>query len=269
MNMGTTTSMAMSMASQTISMVASATSMAMGHSKHAGHAEHSGMNMNMTATTSTNSSDSMGSMGHEMGHAMSMNMWLTNSYLDYPVVFRGLKASNGGQAFGIFVLLFAVAFFARMLEFVRNYLEEVVWKNNNYLESEQGVSQHQPILATPPKSCCTNAKENGNAEEHAKTSSCCDPDSSVDKSLSPQSETIVPKREVSFASSIIRDMIRLVLCFVPDMLAYALMLAAMTFCLVYFFAVVAGSGIGRFTAERLMEHYRIKRTCSRSGGNCC
>ena len=51
-----------------------------------------------------------------------------------------------------------------------------------------------------------------------------------------------------------------------DLFGYTLMLAAMTYTLTYFFAVVIGSGVGRFVSERLMEKFRIKRTPPR---NCC
>ena len=63
-----------------------------------------------------------------------------------------------------------------------------------------------------------------------------------------------------------RDIIRLALCIIPDLLAYSLMLVAMTYTLTYFFAVVIGSGIGRFVSERTMEHFRLKRTPPR---DCC
>ena len=77
---------------------------------------------------------------------MAMNMWLTASFKDYPVVFKDLRA----QAFWDICVVILVAFLARMLEFVRNYLEEIVWKNNNYAEVEQGISQHSAIYNHHP-----------------------------------------------------------------------------------------------------------------------
>ena len=260
------TSMVMDMASSTVMDMASSTVMDMASSTAMDMATSTAMDM------ATSTSSSMSGM-----KKMSMHMWLTAEFEGYPVLFKSLIANTKAQAFGIFVLLFVVAFLTRMLEFVRNYLEEIVWKNNNFLESEQGIVQHNanlamvPSAAEPLATCCMNAKENGNFEEHFK--SCCsakkinnDADSSIDKVNSPQIESIKPKGSISLASTIMRDIIRLALCIIPDLLAYSLMLVAMTYTLVYFFAVVIGSGIGRFAAERTMEHFRIKRGPPR---DCC
>lgn len=252
------------------SMVASATSMMMDM------ASSTIMDMATSSASSSMEHSTMSGMSG-LSHKMGMHMWLTAEFAGYPVLFKDLKANTKAQAFGIFVLLFVVAFLTRMLEFVRNYLEEIVWRNNNYLENEEGIVQHGAKLTTIESeknlaTCCMNAKENGNFEEHAKT--CCsakkhdldDSDDSIDKSNSPQIEPITPKRSISFASSIMRDIIRLALCIIPDLLAYSLMLVAMTYTLTYFFAVVIGSGIGRFVSERTMEHFRLKRTPPR---DCC
>lgn len=241
----------MHMSDSASSMVTSATSAVMDMASAT-------MSMTMSSSTSSSSGMAMEGMDHGSSH-MAMNMWLTASFKDYPVVFKDLRASTKAQAFGIFVLLFFVAFLARMLEFVRNYLEEIVWKNNNYAEVEQGISQHSANLQSPPvKSCCDD-----NAKEVVS-------DESIDKQNSPQHEETTKARgtgkSLSLASTISRDIIRLALCIIPDLFAYSLMLAAMTYTLTYFFAVVIGSGVGRFVAERLMEHYRIKRGPPR---NCC
>lgn len=261
MDMGSSSSVAATATSMMMNMASMATSTMMDMSSTAS------ASMDHDHSSMSGMSDDSGSLGH-----MGMHMWLTREYAGYPVLFRDLIANNKAEAFGIFVLLFVVAFLTRMLEFVRNYLEEIVWKNNNYLEHENGVIQEVSKPApVPVATCCANARENGNFDEHAKT--CCggaraddETDDSIDKTNSPQVEPVKKKRGTSIASGIMRDAIRLALCIIPDLLSYSLMLVAMTYTLVYFFAVVIGSGVGRFTAERTMEHFRIKRTAPR---DCC
>ncbi|KAI3402904.2 CTR1 [Candida oxycetoniae] len=200
-----------------------------------------------------------------------MHMWFTTHFKDYPVVFETLSASTKGGAFGIFVLLFFAAFFARLLEFVRNYLEEVVWVNPKYQEFENGVVNHRAKLhqtesgggegACEPGAC-------GAGQERITTDS-------LDKNLVSESGNEIhsttsshesKKSHIGTASKIMRNVIRLALCIIPDLFSYTLMLAVMTFTLTYFFAVVLGSGIGRFVSERLSEKFSIKRTPPRS---CC
>lgn len=187
--------------------------------------------MESMAMASTTASSLMASETMDMDMDMdmdSMHMYFTTNYKEYPVLFRTLLAANAGQAFGIFLLLFVVAFLVRGIEFARNYLEQRVWKNPSFVECHPGA-------VTPVKS------------------SCCDKDDS-----SHELEAAVPPNHLSLATRLVRDAIRLVLCILPDLFGFALMLAAMTYTLTYFFAVVLGLGIGRFFFERLSDRHNLR-----------
>lgn len=193
-----------------------------------------GMSMAMDMASSTTmdmSSETSSSMDMDMD--MSMHMYFTKAYKDYPVLFSSLSAANGGQAFGIFVLIFFVSFLSKGVEFAKNYLEQKVWNNPNYLVPQQ-----------------TTIIEN------------CDCDDDLDKPASADvSEAATPTgthRNLSLANTLVRDVIRLVLCFVIELFSYAMMLVAMTYSLVYFFAVVTGMTFGRFFFERLSDTMGIR-----------
>lgn len=172
-----------------------------------------------------------------MSHMHSMNMYFTTLFKDYPVLFSKLSAHTKGQAFGIFVLLFIVAFLCRGLEFARNYLEARVWNNPAYQ-----AQCHPPVdnVTGADKACCT-------------TKDRMDDSSSNDK----EPLAAPSKPQIPLATSLFRDAIRLVLFVVPDIISYALMLAAMTYTLAYFFAVAVGSGVGRFAFQRLSDRLRV------------
>lgn len=178
--------------------------------------------------------------GTGMSHMAGMHMYFTTQFKDYPVLFSSLSASNKAQAFGIFVLLFAVAFFTRSLEFLRNYLEARVWRNPAY---EAPCKPGAALSAPAAKSCCADDVASSTNEKFS--------DNAVDR------EQTNPPAELPLATRMFRDTIRLFLCVVPDILSYALMLAAMTYTLTYFFAIAVGSGVGRFAFERLSDRYRV------------
>ncbi|CAI5760600.1 unnamed protein product [Candida verbasci] len=227
------------------------------------------MSMDMASMTMAMATSTMdmamettaGSMNHGDSEMMGMHMWFTTQFKDYPVLFRDLKASNKGEAFGIFLLLFVVAILSRLLEFLRNYLEEVVWSNKNFIEFENGVVSHsanlQPALSSQQDQVHCSMDKNSVDEQ-------------VSNSINSNENSVKNNNNLSFASKFFRDIIRLILCIVPDLFGYALMLAAMTYTLTYFFAVVLGSGIGRFVSERLMERFRLKQTRNtRNTKSCC
>ncbi|KAM9917456.1 hypothetical protein OXX80_013261, partial [Metschnikowia pulcherrima] len=87
--------------------------------------------MDMSSMTHAMATSTMDMSGHSMD-MMSMNMYLTSVYKDYPVLFKGLSASGPGQAFGIFLLFFFASFITKGFEFLKNYLESKVWNNPNY-----------------------------------------------------------------------------------------------------------------------------------------
>ncbi|KAM9899956.1 hypothetical protein OXX80_010775 [Metschnikowia pulcherrima] len=204
------------------------------------------MNMGSMDMASATTSMDMSSMTHAMATStmdmsehsmdmMSMNMYLTSVYKDYPVLFKGLSASGPGQAFGIFLLFFFASFITKGFEFLKNYLESKVWNNPNY---------QIPESTTIVEECA------------------CDDDN--DK-ISDAAEGTTPTgthRQLSIFTVLGRDAIRITLCFLSELFGYAMMLVAMTFSLVYFFAVVLGMAFGRFFFERLSDKINV-----RPGGN--
>lgn len=184
-------------------------------------ADHLTMSMDMDMDMSSSSSSSS---CHSMG-LMSMNMWLTTQYKNYPILFELLSASNGGQAFGIFVLVFVASFLSKGFEFAKNYLEQRVWKNPNYQ------------VTTIVENC-----------------ECDD----TEKGYSTGGSAHSGPKGLSVFSIMARDLTRIILCFLSEMLGYAMMLVAMSFSLVYFFGVVLGMALGRFFFERLSDKMNLR-----------
>ncbi|EGV64417.1 hypothetical protein CANTEDRAFT_114243 [Yamadazyma tenuis ATCC 10573] len=162
----------------------------------------------MASSTASSTSDSM-----DMD---TMHRYFTTAYNGYPVLFKGLKAKNGGEVFGIFLLVFFVAVFTKFLEFARSYMEQKVWVSP--------VDRH----------LYTDSESDG-------------------KNLVTESTGQIARVSVSgsIPSMLVRNAIRLILIFLPEMFGFALMLVAMSFTLVYFFAVVSGLTVGKFIFERL------------------
>lgn len=240
--MGTMSSMSsMASATPTSSMsMSSMGSMSMSHMGSMSMSSMASMTMSSMAsmTMSSMPSMSMGDMDHShnhgSGHMAGMNMYLTTKYNMYPVLFSTLSASNGGQAFGIFVLIVVVCFVSKGLEFLKNYLEVRVWNNPNYKQETTIIEQCE-----------------------------CDEKDIDGKSLENQTATApVRKSKIPLARALFRDSIRLILCFLPELLSWAMMLVAMSFVLLYFFGVVFGMAFGRFFFESLSNRYNI-----RPGGN--
>ncbi|ODV81811.1 Ctr-domain-containing protein [Suhomyces tanzawaensis NRRL Y-17324] len=214
------------------------------------------MDMGAHHTSGMSMATSTGMEGMHMGGMDGMDgmhMFFTTEFKNYPVLFSSLTASTKAQAFGIFVLFFFLAFVARGFEFLRMYLEQLVWKNPVYVECHPG--------------------DEANVISPKETANCCGGDDSDDSIKKPNSAVFRAdsfehdKRDatnnlLSMASRVYRDIIRLVLCILPDLFGYSLMLVAMTYTLVYFFAVVIGSGVGRFFFERLSDKLNIKASTS-------
>lgn len=248
--------------------MAASSSMDMSHmaSSTMDMAMETGMNM----ASSNSSSSSLSSMSMD-SHKMGMHMWFTTEFKDYPVLFKTLTASTKGEAFGIFVLLFFAAFFSRLLEFVRNYLEEVVWNNDTYTEYEAGIANHAArVSMEPTRSCADDSidKDSGIQENIAHPQNVSGDNGNGNGNGNGAVHNNNSNNGISMASKLVRDAIRLALCIVPDLFGYTLMLAAMTYTLTYFFAVVIGSGVGRFVSERLSENFRIKRKIPARGCVC-
>jgi copper transporter 1 len=221
--------------------------------------------MDMGSTTASMdmgamSSSTMDMGGMDMDHGM--HMYFVGDYLDYPVLFKGLTASNGGQAFGIFLLLFVIGVFVRGLDFTSKYLEQVVWQNPNYVYACHTPSPNGAVnvpIATDGNCCGDNTRNDTTADSIRKTNS---------SSLAVgQQEHEVPyatsqPSKLPMASKLFRNIIRLALCILPELFGFALMLAAMTFSVLYFFAVVLGLGIGRFIFDRLSDRMNIRPSAS-------
>ncbi|KAK6460676.1 copper transport protein [Scheffersomyces coipomensis] len=223
--------------------------------RHAGHGdmEMAGMDasttmaMSMASATASSVMSMATGMDMDMGGMSEMHMYFTTQFKDYPVLFKGLTASNKGQAFGIFVLLFFVAFVARGLEFVRLYLEQKVWKNPNYINNFEQQPKIPGFLGNETSQSHDSIQKSDSIGLHSHQ---------VESDVSSYSSTTLP-----IASRFFRDILRLALCILPDLLGYSLMLAAMSYTLTYFFAVVVGSGVGRFYFEKLSGKHNL-----RSGG---
>lgn len=218
--------------------------------------------MSMASATSSMDMGSMSSSGMDMSgmdHMESMHMYFVGDYLNYPVLFKNLKASNGGQAFGIFLLLLVVGIFVRGLDFANKYLEQVVWQNPNYVDTCHTPSPVSAPAATGGNCCGDNTRNDTTVDSIRKTNS---------SSLAVgQQEREVPyltsqSSSLPMASMLFRNIIRLALCILPELFGFALMLAAMTFSLLYFFAVVLGLGIGRFIFDRLSDRMHIRPNTS-------
>ena len=219
--------------------------------------------MDMASATSSMDMGSMSSSTMDMsGMDHSMHMYFVKEYLDYPVLFEGLTASNGGQAFGIFLLLFVCGLFVRGIEFASKYLEQVVWKNPNYVDACHTPSPNGEVKALVPAAgnCCgANAINDTTGGSIRKTNS-----SSLgvgQQELEGPYATSQPSK-LPMASMLFRNTIRLVLCIIPELFGFALMLAAMTFSVLYFFAVVLGLGIGKFIFDRLSDRMNIRPSAS-------
>lgn len=247
--------------------------------------KHMAMDMGTTsaaaaAATTSAAAMSMGSMGSmgsmSMGSMSSnssdmtmtgMNMYLTTDFMNYPVIFKGLQANTKAKAFGIFMLLFFIAFLLRGIEFLRLYLEQKVWKNPTYLGACAPLHTNE-----------LRASFNRSVDIDPKAASCCAPtktndvDSDVklaESSIEPDQAMAHNPHKLRLASSLFRDFIRLILCILPDMFSFALMLAAMTFCVTYFFGVVIGLGFGRFFFEKLSDHHNLRAVTSGMGSTHC
>mmetsp|Transcript_242 Transcript_242/g.223 ORF Transcript_242/g.223 Transcript_242/m.223 type:complete len:247 (+) Transcript_242:208-948(+) len=217
--------------------------------------------MDMGSATSSMDMGSMSSSAMDMGgmDMESMHMYFVGDYLNYPVLFKNLKASNGGQAFGIFLLLLVVGIFVRGLDFANKYLEQVVWQNPNYVDACHTPSPVSAPAATGGNCCGDNIRNDTTGDSIRKTNS-----SSLAVGQQEREEPYATSKtsNLPMASILFRNIIRLALCILPELFGFALMLAAMSFSLLYFFAVVLGLGIGRFIFDRLSDRMHIRPNTS-------
>lgn len=180
-----------------------------------------------------------------------MNMYFVSSFKNYPVMFKNLKATSGGQAFGIFVYLFVLAFLLRGLSFLSLYLEQRVWNT-------------QSVNITIDECECEDEEVKDQESEAA--GNCCGGDVAEGKSValvnkkahvehlqktnnvkrSTIAQILTPgMREVK------RDVVRFLIYLVTAMFGYALMIAAMSYVILYFFAICLGLAFGELFFNRV------------------
>ena len=183
----------------------------------------------ITSSMSTMSSmDGMDGMDMSGNSSMTMTMWMTTRWKDAPVFFKTLEAHSSGAAFGIFCVLFFSCFFFRGLIFLSSYLEQEVFHNfSNTIVVEEDCE--------------------------------CGPEDSIDKKSVPDAfrkpnltfGQVISKLFNIGLKDLYQDFIRLVLAFTIVMFGYAIMLAAMSFVVLYFFAICLGLAFGEIFFNRL------------------
>ncbi|CAM9013358.1 unnamed protein product [Wickerhamomyces anomalus] len=236
MNMGSASSSAMMSMAMSSSTPTASSSMNMGGMGGMGHHTTASMSMPMSSSTGSSSMD--------MGMHMSMNTFLTTKYSGYPVVFKNLSAASGGAAFGIFCVLFFTAFAFRGLGFLSAYLEQTVFRDPKKFDLSENETDHH-----------THHDEKDVINESTRST---DMESVlVKKRDAEKNRSVIAKFFAVTPSSLYRDFIRVILAFVSAMLGYALMLAAMSFIIPYFFAIILGLSFGEVFFHRLASVMEI------------
>ncbi|ODV97375.1 hypothetical protein PACTADRAFT_27149, partial [Pachysolen tannophilus NRRL Y-2460] len=215
----------------------------------------SGMAMSMSSSTSSTSASatSTSTSSSDSSMDMDMDMYFTSNYLNYPVIFKTMVATNGGKAFGIFLALFVSAFFFRGLAFLSSYLEQQVFHNLNnavFVEIEDNCACE---VAEDDKDSGISSNEDDKQNEEGIANS-----QSLNKKLPTKDGKILKNKPSKLRQfflpgrqELLKDIVRLLLAFVSAMFGYALMIAAMSFMLLYFFAVVLGIAFGEVFFNRL------------------
>ncbi|KAG7813152.1 hypothetical protein KL921_000698 [Ogataea angusta] len=216
----------------------------------------SGMHMHMASATSSMdmaTASSTSSMDMDMSMDMSMNYYLTTQYHHYPVIFHTLRAGSGAGAFGIFCVLFFGAVFFRGLFFLSAYLEQRVFHNLT-----------NAVLIQEIDNCACDPEEDQKTQPTGATSATGAPGGTLNaKSLGLGK--IVKQTFCPGLGELKRDFIRLLIAFTAAMFGYALMLAAMSFVLLYFFAICLGMAFGEIFFNRLSIVLGINKNSSLCG----
>lgn len=191
---------------------------------------------------STNASAMAGmDMGMGMMKNMHMNMWLTPTYNDYPVLFQHLRADTNGKAFGIFLLIVVAAFVYKFITFT-SWCLEVHW-----FKKWNKDSKYASIFPAANKK--NNANDPEIMEAHV--------------SGMPRVPNLLRDIFMPSFTDLFHDFIRAILAFISTMIIYCLMLVAMTYVLTYVFAVVTGLALAEVFFNRikiaLMKRWDIQR----------
>jgi copper transporter 1 len=160
-------------------------------------------------------------------------MFFTSDYQGVPVLFKSLSAATGAKAFGIFVILFATAFAFRGLSFLSTYIEQKVFASQLQASDDADNSIHIHSSSLGKLSDIESSEVSSKSERPTQTKSA------------------VAKFFDYSAVGIYRDFIRLLLSVLTVIIGYALMLAVMSFVVLYFFAVVLGIAFGEIFFMRL------------------
>ncbi|OWB80646.1 hypothetical protein B5S32_g4934 [[Candida] boidinii] len=234
-------SMSMSMGNAASTATAS-TSMAMDMNMGSSSGSTASMTMDMGSSTSTSSSMDMS--GDDSMSSMNMNTYFTTNYDDYPVVFKTLHAQTGGAAFGIFCILFFCSFALRGLFFLSAFIEQKYFHNLSnavYVQDDNCECADEEEVKeddiTPPPTTTSN-----NIPQHL-----VEPQLNLNQSIG----SILRQLFLPSLNEVGKDIVRLLLAFVIAMFGYALMIAAMSYILLYFFAICLGISFGEVFFNRL------------------
>lgn len=195
-----------------------------------------------SATAGATSTMDMSGMDMDSGDedSMSMTMWMTTKYKNTPVFFRSLDAHSGAAAFGIFCVLFFCSFFFRGLIFLSSYLEQAVFHNySNTIIVEEDCD-------------CSPADEKASPVPTTPNS--------------PPFGEVVRKLFWTGPRELMNDVIRLLLAFTIVMFGYAIMLAAMSFVILYFFAICLGLSFGEIFFNRLSIILNVNKSFGACSG---
>lgn len=197
-----------------------------------------------TSTSAMATSTGTSSMDMDSSSMAGMNSYLTRKYMNYPVLFEKLYASNKGEAFGIFLLIVVAAFVYKFLLFVSWYLELKWFKKagvNEDAENEESTGKN--VLYTVE-------------------------DLELQKQFLPTSFgkfmfNVFAPSWIDFC----HDLFRLIVTFCSTMIIYMLMLVAMTFVLSYVFAVILGLSLAEIFFNRIkinmLKTWELKKELER------
>lgn len=193
--------------------------------------------MTISSTSATSDATSTMDMSSDDDSSMMM-MYFSSDYNGAPVLFSTLSAATGGKCFAIFVFLFVLAFFFRGLSFLSAYIEQKI-----FIDHESAFR-----LVDNVDSSRSSDLESDDLKKEQE----------VLTKESLRKQTVLGRFFDYSLVGIYRDFIRLLLAFVSVMVGYALMLAVMSFVIVYFFAVVLGLSFAEIFFRRLAYALEIK-----------
>ncbi|AMD21940.1 HFR085Wp [Eremothecium sinecaudum] len=219
-----------------------------------GHVKHGGMDDSMGDDHSGSNMDSMAANSNHM-----MNTVFSTSYRGYPVLFSNLHASTRGEGFGIFLLIILLCLTYKAVIFL-SWCLEVKWFKTIGADSQRRIVDDDQYKSS---SSLNSTNKFTDDLEGAR--------------ILPTLPTLMFDIFAPSWPELMQDLTRLVLTFISTMLIYATMLVAMTYVVLYFFAVVLGLALAESFFNRikivLVKRWELKREIRRrsncpGGGNC-